>query len=45
MATSFDLVTVLSRKTCYFGDESRSRRHFLAGTPIFWRRILFSSPF
>ncbi|MCB5935847.1 hypothetical protein LI012_08240 [Caldibacillus thermoamylovorans] len=43
MATSFDLVTVLSRKTCYFGDESRSRRHFEPKNSLFWRRGPFSS--
>ncbi|WP_404997058.1 hypothetical protein [Caldifermentibacillus hisashii] len=45
MATSFDLVTVLSRKTCYFGDEPRSRRHFEKKKALFWRRALVSSPF
>ncbi|WP_161522351.1 hypothetical protein [Caldibacillus thermoamylovorans] len=45
MATRLNLVVILSRETPFFGDEPRSRRHFEPGTPIFWRRALFSSSF
>ncbi|WP_368985567.1 hypothetical protein NST54_14715 [Caldifermentibacillus hisashii] len=45
MPTRFVLVTILRRKTPFFGDETYSRRHFEAENPIFWRRNLFSSPF
>ncbi|MEL4027599.1 hypothetical protein NST89_03070 [Caldifermentibacillus hisashii] len=45
MATRPFLVTILSRKTPFFGDEILSRRHFLAGNFIFWRRDSFSSSF
>ncbi|MEC5271789.1 hypothetical protein [Caldifermentibacillus hisashii] len=45
MMTSLNLVTILRRKTPFFGDEPRSRRHFEAENPVFWRRNLFSSPF
>ncbi|MCB5935846.1 hypothetical protein LI012_08235 [Caldibacillus thermoamylovorans] len=45
MATSLVLVTVLSRNTCYFDDEPRSRRHFEKKKALFWRRALISSPF
>ncbi|WP_368985688.1 hypothetical protein NST54_16185 [Caldifermentibacillus hisashii] len=38
MATRPFLVTFLSRKTHFFGDEALSRRHFEAGNLIFWRR-------
>ncbi|KIO71847.1 hypothetical protein B4167_3316 [Caldibacillus thermoamylovorans] len=45
MATNPVLVVIFWPEIPFFGDESRSRRHFLAGNPIFWRRIPFSSPF
>ncbi|MEL3956275.1 hypothetical protein NST17_03480 [Caldifermentibacillus hisashii] len=45
MATRTFLVVILSRETPFFGDETLSRRHFEPGTPIFWRRSLFSSLF
>ncbi|MCM3799186.1 hypothetical protein M4A92_11100 [Caldibacillus thermoamylovorans] len=45
MATRSVLVVILSQKTHFFGDEIHSRRHFFAGTPIFWRRDPFSSSF
>ncbi|WP_346199985.1 hypothetical protein NSQ96_14275 [Caldifermentibacillus hisashii] len=45
MATKPNLVTILRRKTPFFGDETYSRHHFEAENPIFWRRNLFSSPF
>ncbi|WP_346206888.1 hypothetical protein NSS89_02225 [Caldifermentibacillus hisashii] len=45
LATRPVLVVFLSRETLIFGDETRSRRHFLAGNSLFWRRNLFSSSF
>ncbi|MEN0664153.1 hypothetical protein [Caldifermentibacillus hisashii] len=45
MATRPFLVVILSREMPLFGDEAISRRHFLAGNSIFWRRNQFSSPF
>ncbi|MCB5934547.1 hypothetical protein LJB62_06315 [Bacillus sp. DFI.2.34] len=45
MATRPFLVVILSRESPFFGDETRSRRHFLAGNSIFWRRDPFSSSF
>ncbi|WP_346200091.1 hypothetical protein NSQ96_15855 [Caldifermentibacillus hisashii] len=45
MVTRPFLVTILSRKTPFFGDETLSRRHFEPRNFIFWRRDLFSSPF
>ncbi|MEL3958694.1 hypothetical protein NST17_16160 [Caldifermentibacillus hisashii] len=39
------LVTILSRKTLFFGDEAHSRRHFWVRNSFFGRRDLFSSPF
>ncbi|MEK6454142.1 hypothetical protein NSQ14_08255 [Caldifermentibacillus hisashii] len=45
MATRSILVVILSRKTCYFGDEIHSRRHFKPKNLLFWRRTPFSSPF
>ncbi|WP_346199986.1 hypothetical protein NSQ96_14280 [Caldifermentibacillus hisashii] len=45
MATKPILVAILRRKTPFFGDETYSRRHFVVGNSIFWRRDLFSSPF
>ncbi|MCB7071582.1 hypothetical protein LIZ76_16855, partial [Caldibacillus sp. 210928-DFI.2.22] len=43
LATRFILVTILRWKTSFFGDETRSRRLFLAGNSFFWRRNPFSS--
>ncbi|MBU5342905.1 hypothetical protein [Caldifermentibacillus hisashii] len=45
MTTKPNLVTILRRKTPFFDDEIRSRHHFEAENPVFWRRNLFSSPF
>ncbi|MEN0649922.1 hypothetical protein NSQ82_12960 [Caldifermentibacillus hisashii] len=45
MTTRPFLVTILSRKTPYFDDETYSRHHFEPKNSIFWRRDLFSSPF
>ncbi|WP_363551284.1 hypothetical protein [Caldifermentibacillus hisashii] len=45
MATRPFLVTILSRKTLFFGDEAHSRRHFWVRNSFFGRRDLFSSPF
>ncbi|MEN0659474.1 hypothetical protein NST11_08810 [Caldifermentibacillus hisashii] len=45
MATNPVLVAILSRKTCYFDDEPRSRRHFEPKNSLFWRRDPFSSSF
>ncbi|WP_368976640.1 hypothetical protein NST61_10150 [Caldifermentibacillus hisashii] len=45
MATRPFLVTILSRKTPFFGDETLSRHRFEAKNFIFWRRDLFSSTF
>ncbi|WP_368985729.1 hypothetical protein NST54_16580 [Caldifermentibacillus hisashii] len=45
MTTKLVLVVILSRETSFFGDETTSRRHFLAGNSIFWRRDSISSPF
>ncbi|MEC5270692.1 hypothetical protein [Caldifermentibacillus hisashii] len=45
MTTRPFLVTILSRKTSYFGDETYSRHHFKLKNTFFWRRDLFSSPF
>ncbi|WP_251246157.1 hypothetical protein [Caldibacillus thermoamylovorans] len=45
MATKPVLVVFLSRETLIFGDETRSRRLFLAGNSLFWRRDPFSSSF
>ncbi|WP_396234331.1 hypothetical protein [Caldifermentibacillus hisashii] len=45
LATKPILVTILSRETPFFGDETLSRHHFQPGNPIFWRRSPFSSPF
>ncbi|MCB7071664.1 hypothetical protein LIZ76_17290, partial [Caldibacillus sp. 210928-DFI.2.22] len=45
LAARLNLVTILSRETPFFGDETLSRRHFEPRNPIFWRRDLFSSPF
>ncbi|MEN0650717.1 hypothetical protein NSQ82_17200 [Caldifermentibacillus hisashii] len=43
MATRPFLVTILSRKTPFFGDETLSRHHFEPKNSLFWRRDLFSS--
>ncbi|MEL3958721.1 hypothetical protein NST17_16295 [Caldifermentibacillus hisashii] len=45
MATRLFLVVILSRETCFFGDETLSRRRFEARNSFFWRRDSFSSPF
>ncbi|MCM3053963.1 hypothetical protein [Caldibacillus thermoamylovorans] len=45
MATRSILVTVLSRKTPTFGDETKSRRRFEVRNALFWRRDRISSPF
>ncbi|MEN0649952.1 hypothetical protein NSQ82_13120 [Caldifermentibacillus hisashii] len=45
MATRPNLVTVLSRKTPIFGDETKSRHHFESKNTNFWRRDRISSPF
>ncbi|WP_368996857.1 hypothetical protein [Caldifermentibacillus hisashii] len=42
---SFYLVVFFTRKTSFFGDETRSRRLFLAGNSLFWRRDPLSSSF
>ncbi|MEN0647722.1 hypothetical protein NSQ82_01485 [Caldifermentibacillus hisashii] len=39
------LVTILSRETPLFGDETTSRRRFEPKNRIFWRRDHFSSSF
>ncbi|MEC5270693.1 hypothetical protein [Caldifermentibacillus hisashii] len=41
MTTRLVLVTILSRETPYFDDETRSRHHFEPKNSIFWRRDLF----
>ncbi|MEN0659719.1 hypothetical protein NST11_10090 [Caldifermentibacillus hisashii] len=43
MATRPFLVTILSRKTSFFGDETYSRHHFESKNSLFWRRDPFSS--
>ncbi|MCM3056226.1 hypothetical protein [Caldibacillus thermoamylovorans] len=45
MATKPFLVTILSQKTHFFGDEIHSRHLFEAENALFWRRYPFSSPF
>ncbi|WP_368996622.1 hypothetical protein [Caldifermentibacillus hisashii] len=45
MVTRLFLVTILSRKTPFFGDETHSRHLFEAENALFWRRYPFSSPF
>ncbi|WP_346206572.1 hypothetical protein NSS89_16050 [Caldifermentibacillus hisashii] len=45
MVTRLFLVTILSRKTSLFGDETFSRRHFEPENSFFWRRDSFSSAF
>ncbi|WP_368985404.1 hypothetical protein NST54_12585 [Caldifermentibacillus hisashii] len=45
MATRVNLVTIWSRKTPYFGDETNSRRRFEVRNALFWRRDQFSSSF
>ncbi|WP_346200082.1 hypothetical protein NSQ96_15810 [Caldifermentibacillus hisashii] len=45
MATKPFLVTILSQKTHFFGDETFSRRHFDPENFTFWRRDSFSSSF
>ncbi|MEC5273185.1 hypothetical protein NST11_16445 [Caldifermentibacillus hisashii] len=38
MATRSLLVVTFGRETPFFGDETRSRRHFCAEISFFWRR-------
>ncbi|WP_346200145.1 hypothetical protein NSQ96_16355 [Caldifermentibacillus hisashii] len=45
LATTPLLVVILWRKTHFFGDETPSRRHFVAENSLFWRRNPFSSSF
>ncbi|WP_152618063.1 hypothetical protein [Caldibacillus thermoamylovorans] len=45
LAARLVLVVVFRSESRVFGDETLSRRHFEPGTPIFWRRAAFSSPF
>ncbi|MCB7070741.1 hypothetical protein LIZ76_12270 [Caldibacillus sp. 210928-DFI.2.22] len=45
MMTGPILVTILRRKTPFFGDETLSRRHFEAENALFGQRDLFSSTF
>ncbi|WP_368986490.1 hypothetical protein NST54_03420 [Caldifermentibacillus hisashii] len=45
LAAKPNLVTILSRETPFFGDETLSRRHFEPGNSLFWRRGPFSSSF
>ncbi|WP_368974238.1 hypothetical protein NST61_13135 [Caldifermentibacillus hisashii] len=45
MAKRVNLVTIWSRKTPYFGDETNSRRRFEVRNALFWRRDRISSPF
>ncbi|MEK0287451.1 MULTISPECIES: hypothetical protein [Bacillaceae] len=44
MTTSLNLVTILRRKTPFFGDETYSRHHFEPENTVFWRRASISSP-
>ncbi|MGG3689593.1 hypothetical protein [Caldifermentibacillus hisashii] len=45
MTTRSILVTVLSRGTPYFDDETESRHRFEVENALFWRRNQISSPF
>ncbi|WP_269920279.1 hypothetical protein [Caldifermentibacillus hisashii] len=45
LATIPFLVTILSRKLPFFGDDTLSRHHFKPKNSLFWRRDSFSSPF
>ncbi|MDL0419406.1 hypothetical protein QPM05_04650 [Caldibacillus thermoamylovorans] len=45
MTTSQVLVAIFSWEKPYFDDEPGSRRHFVVGNSIFWRRNQISSPF
>ncbi|MEN0647695.1 hypothetical protein NSQ82_01335 [Caldifermentibacillus hisashii] len=45
MATKPVLAVFFTRKTSFFGDETRSRRLFEPGNTHFWRRNPFSSSF
>ncbi|MGG3856334.1 hypothetical protein ABET36_18555, partial [Caldifermentibacillus hisashii] len=45
LATRPLLVVTFGRETPFFGDETRSRRHFVAENSTFWRRDPFSSSF
>ncbi|MCM3478815.1 hypothetical protein M3674_15240 [Caldibacillus thermoamylovorans] len=43
LATRPFLVVVFAPETSFFGDETLSRRHFVAENSLFWRRDHFSS--
>ncbi|MEK6455618.1 hypothetical protein [Caldifermentibacillus hisashii] len=45
LATRLFLVVIFWPETPFFGDKTLSRRHFLVGNSIFWRRDHFSSSF
>ncbi|MCB7070506.1 hypothetical protein LIZ76_11035, partial [Caldibacillus sp. 210928-DFI.2.22] len=45
LATRPSLVVFFWLETHFFGDETRSRRLFLAGNSLFWRRDPLSSSF
>jgi len=45
LATRPFLVVAFGRRTHFFGDETPSRRHFVAENSLFWRRNPFSSSF
>ncbi|WP_346207987.1 hypothetical protein NSS91_01395 [Caldifermentibacillus hisashii] len=45
LATRSSFVGIFWLETHFFGDETLSRRHFLAGNSFFWRRNPFSSSF
>ncbi|MCM3054738.1 hypothetical protein [Caldibacillus thermoamylovorans] len=45
LATKPLLVVILWRKSHFFGDDTPSRRHFVAEISTFWRRDPFSSSF
>ncbi|MEC5273184.1 hypothetical protein [Caldifermentibacillus hisashii] len=43
LATILVLVVIFRLEMLFFGDETRSRRHFVAENFLFWRRDHFSS--
>ncbi|MBU5344027.1 hypothetical protein [Caldifermentibacillus hisashii] len=45
LATTPLLVVAFGRRTHFFGDDTPSRRHFVAENSLFWRRHPFSSSF
>ncbi len=45
LATKLVLVVFFRLEMLFFGDETRSRRHFCAEISFFWRRNSFSSSF